>query len=205
LTSRLTEPPGATKERRIAISPNQKTVGLRNVKTGEVTTESYDNLVLSPRAPSVHPPLPGINLPGILHVRTVPDARAIRDWVERGTTFLTGMYKYSGIQAVKPVRRAVVVGGGFIGLETAENLVHIGYHVTLIQKPDQVLGPIDPEIARLRSRLGDLPRDREILVFCRSGQRAYYATRVLLQHGFKARNLTGGTLSRAMLSLGKTP
>jgi len=97
------------------------------------------------------------------------------------------------------------VGGGFIGLETAENLVHIGYHVTLIQQPDQVLGPIDPEIARLRSRLGDLPRDREILVFCRSGQRAYYATRVLLQHGFKARNLTGGTLSRAMLSLCKTP
>jgi rhodanese-related sulfurtransferase len=56
-------------------------------------------------------------------------------------------------------------------------------------------------LGQLRSRLADLPRDREILVFCRSGQRAYYATRVLLQHGFKARNLTGGTLSRAMLSL----
>ena len=114
----------------ISISPKKKTVDLRNVKTGEVTTESYDKLVLSPGAPSVRPPLPGIDLPGIFHVRTVPDARTIREWVERGTTFLTGMSNYSGIQMVKPVRRAVVVGGGFIGLEMAENLVHIGFDVT---------------------------------------------------------------------------
>ena len=59
----------------ISISPKKKTVDLRNVKTGEVTTESYDKLVLSPGAPSVHPPLPGIDLPGIFHVRTVPDAQ----------------------------------------------------------------------------------------------------------------------------------
>ena len=122
---------------------------LRNVKTGEVTTESYDKLVLSPGAASVHPPLPGIDLPGIFHVRTVPDARTIREWIEKGTTFLAGMYNYSGIQMVKPVRRAVVVGGGFIGLETAENLVHLGFDVTLIQKPDHVLSPLDPEIACL--------------------------------------------------------
>ena len=59
------------------------------------------------------------------------------------------MFSYSGIQMVKPVRRAVVVGGGFIGLETAENLVHLGFDVTLIQKPDHVLSPLDPEIACL--------------------------------------------------------
>ena len=133
----------------ISISPKNKTVDLRNVTTGEVTTESYDKLVLSPGAASVHPPLPGIDLPGIFHVRTVPDARTIREWIERGTTFLTGMFKYSGIQMVKPVRRAVVVGGGFIGLETAENLIHAGFDVTLIQKPDHVLTPLDPEIAVL--------------------------------------------------------
>jgi NADPH-dependent 2,4-dienoyl-CoA reductase/sulfur reductase-like enzyme/rhodanese-related sulfurtransferase len=133
----------------ISISPKKKTVDLRNVTTGAVTTESYDKLVLSPGAASVHPPLPGIDLPGIFHVRTVPDVKAIREWVERGTTFLTGMYNYSGIQLAKPVRRAVVVGGGFIGLETAENLVHIGFDVTLIQKPDHVLSPLDPEIACL--------------------------------------------------------
>ena len=133
----------------IAIDPKKKTIDLRDVKTGTVTTESYDKLVLSPGAASVHPPLPGIDLPGIFHVRTVPDVRAIREWIERGTEFLAGMYNYTGIQLAKPVRRAVVVGGGFIGLETAENLVHIGFEVTLIQKPDHVLGPLDPEIAGL--------------------------------------------------------
>ncbi|MFZ0611283.1 MAG: FAD-dependent oxidoreductase [Desulfobacterales bacterium] len=133
----------------ISISPENKTVDLRHVTTGEVTTEPYDKLVLSPGAASVHPPLPGIDLPGIFHVRTVPDARTIREWIERGTTFLTGMFNYSGIQMVKPVRRAVVVGGGFIGLETAENLIHAGFDVTLIQKPNHVLTPLDPEIACL--------------------------------------------------------
>jgi NADPH-dependent 2,4-dienoyl-CoA reductase/sulfur reductase-like enzyme/rhodanese-related sulfurtransferase len=133
----------------ISISPKKKTVDLRNVTTGEVTTESYDKLVLSPGAPSVHPPLPGIDLPGIFHVRTVPDVKKIREWLEKGTTFLAGMYNYSGIQMLKPTRRAVVVGGGFIGLEMAENLVHLGFNVTLIQKLPQLLGPIDQEIARL--------------------------------------------------------
>jgi len=133
----------------ISISPKKKTVDLRNVATGQVTTESYDKLVLSPGAPSIRPPLPGIDLPGIFQVRTVPDARTIREWIEGGTTFLAGMSNYSGIQMVKPVRRAVVVGGGFIGLEMAENLVHLGFDVTLIQKPNQVLSPLDPEIACL--------------------------------------------------------
>ncbi len=133
----------------IAIDPKKKTIDLRKVTTGEITSESYDKLVLSPGAPSVHPPLPGIDLPGIFHVRTVPDARTIRQWIEKGTEFLAGMYRYSGIQAVKPVQRAVVVGGGFIGLETAENLVHAGFEVILMQKGPQVLNPLDPEIARL--------------------------------------------------------
>ena len=150
----------------VSISPRQKTVDLRNVSTGEVTTVAYDKLVLSPGARSIRPPLPGIDLPGIFHVRTVPDARTIREWVERGTDFLAGMYHYSGIQSVKPKRRAVVIGGGFIGLEMTENLVHLGFDVTLIQRDDQILGPLDQEFARpveeyLRKRgvhlvLGDL-------------------------------------------------
>lgn len=133
----------------IAIDVKKKTVDLRDVKTGTIATESYDKLVLSPGASSVHPSLPGIDLPGIFHVRTVPDARAIREWLEKGTDFLAGMSNYVGIQMVKPVTRAVVVGGGFIGLETAENLIHRGFEVTLIQKGFQVLGPLDPEIACL--------------------------------------------------------
>ena len=105
--------------------------------------------MLSPGAASVHPPLPGIDLPGIFHVRTVPDARVIREWLERGTEFLSGMDKYSGFQTVKPKIRAVVVGGGFIGLEMAENLVHRGCEVTLLEMLNQVLPQIDPEHARV--------------------------------------------------------
>jgi len=133
----------------IAISPTTKTLDLRDVTTGAVTTESYDKLVLAPGAASIRPPLPGIELPGIFQVRTVPDARTIREWVERGTEFLTGMYSYSGIQFLKPVRHAVVVGGGFIGLEMVENLVHLGFDVTLVERLDQVLAPLDREHARL--------------------------------------------------------
>ena len=133
----------------VSIDRKKKTVDLKNVATGEVTTESYDKLVLSPGAASIRPPLPGIDLPGIFQVRTVPDARAIREWIEKGTAFLAGMFNYSGIQFVKPPRRAVVIGGGFIGLETAENLVHAGFEVTLVEMLDQVLAPLDREFARL--------------------------------------------------------
>jgi NADPH-dependent 2,4-dienoyl-CoA reductase/sulfur reductase-like enzyme/rhodanese-related sulfurtransferase len=132
-----------------AVDPKKKTVDLKNVATGAVTAEAYDKLVLAPGAVAVRPPLPGIDLPGIFHVRTVPDAKAIREWVEKGNPFLAGMYRYSGFQTRRPTTRAVVVGGGFIGLETAENLVHRGFEVTLLQKPDQVLTPLDPEYARV--------------------------------------------------------
>ena len=66
----------------------------------------------------------------------------------RGNAFLSGMHRYSGFQTLRP-KRAVVVGGGFIGLETAENLVHRGFDVTLVEMLDQVLAPIDREMARI--------------------------------------------------------
>jgi NADPH-dependent 2,4-dienoyl-CoA reductase/sulfur reductase-like enzyme/rhodanese-related sulfurtransferase len=133
----------------IGVSANDKTVQLRYVATGEVTTESYDTLVLSPGAASVRPPIPGIDLPGIFQVRTVPDAREIRQWIERGTSFLAGMEKYSGFQTVRPQRHAVVVGGGFIGLEMAENLTERGFEVTVIELAEQVLTPLDAEYGNL--------------------------------------------------------
>jgi NADPH-dependent 2,4-dienoyl-CoA reductase/sulfur reductase-like enzyme/rhodanese-related sulfurtransferase len=133
----------------IEISPSEKTVKLKNVKSGEITTESYDKLVLSPGAVSVRPPFPGIDLPGIFHVRTVPDVREINEWIEKGNPFLSGIYKYSGFQARRPKTRAVVIGGGFIGLEMVENLVHRGFEVTLVEMLDQVMPPIDLENARV--------------------------------------------------------
>jgi rhodanese-related sulfurtransferase len=65
---------------------------------------------------------------------------------------------------------------------------------------ENVPGAVNIPLDQLRTRLDELPRDREIHVICRSGQRAYYATRILLQNGFKARNLSGGMMSRTILS-----
>jgi rhodanese-related sulfurtransferase len=65
---------------------------------------------------------------------------------------------------------------------------------------ESVPGAVNIPLPELRAHLGELPRDREILVICRSAQRAYYATRILLQKGFKARNISGGMLSRSMLA-----
>ena len=120
----------------IEISPKAKKVKLRSVATGEVTEHAYDKLVLSPGAVSIRPPLPGIELPGIFQVRTVPDAREIKEWIEARRV---------------PGRRmsAVVVGGGFIGLEMAENFVYLGIEVTLVEMASQVLPPVDEEFARL--------------------------------------------------------
>ena len=65
---------------------------------------------------------------------------------------------------------------------------------------ESVPGAVNIPLPQLRARLGELPKDREILTICRSGGRAYFATRILLQNGFKARDLSGGMLSRAMVS-----
>ena len=133
----------------VEIYPKEKTVTLHDLESGEISAESYDKLVLSPGAASVRPPLPGIDLPGIFHVRTVPDTLKIREWLEKGSPFLAGMHRYSGFQTVRPKTRAVVVGGGFIGLEMAENLVHRKFEVTILQKNEQVLPHIDQEHARV--------------------------------------------------------
>ncbi len=115
-----------------AIDRASKTVELKDLRTGAVSKETYDKLVLSPGAAPLRPPLPGIDLPGVFTVRTVPDAREIRAWIDG-----------------RKAKRAVVVGGGFIGLEMAENLVHRGLEVTVVEMLDQVMPPLDPEIARL--------------------------------------------------------
>ena len=149
----------------VGISSKKKTVDLKNHATGEVTTEKYDKLVLSPGAAPIRPPLPGIDLPGIFSVRTVPDARNIREWLDRGTEVRSGMDSYTGFQTMNKPKRAVVVGGGFIGLEMVENLVCRGgekrdlqlhevprVEVTLIEKLNQVMPPLDPEMALIVER-----------------------------------------------------
>ncbi len=85
-------------------------------------------------------------------MRTVPDARTIREWLQRGTEPRTGFDSYTGLQVVTKPKRAVVVGGGFIGLEMVENLSHLGLEVTLVEKLNQVMPPLDAEMARLVER-----------------------------------------------------
>ena len=136
----------------VGISAEKKTVELKNHATGEVTNEHYDKLVLSPGAAPIRPPLPGIDLPGIFSVRTVPDARSIREWLDRDIADRSGMNSYTGYQTVVKPQRAVVIGGGFIGLEMVENLIHRGLEVTLIEKLNQVMPPLDPEMALLVER-----------------------------------------------------
>ena len=130
----------------IGISAKDKTVELKNTITGEVTTEKYDKLVLSPGSAPIRPPLPGIDLPGIFSVRTIPDARDIIAWISRNDQT---DHSETGFQAVTKAKRAVVIGGGFIGLEMAENLVHLGLEVILVEMLDQVMPPLDPEMAGL--------------------------------------------------------
>ncbi|MCX6969773.1 MAG: FAD-dependent oxidoreductase [Verrucomicrobia bacterium] len=115
----------------IAIDREAKEIEVKSHASGRTYRESYDSLVLSPGAAAVRPPLPGIDLPGIFVVRTVPDSRQIRAWIDE-----------------KSAKRAIIVGGGFIGLEMAENLVHRGLSVTIVEMLDQVMPPLDPEMAR---------------------------------------------------------
>ncbi len=114
----------------IGIDRHSHQVIVREVDSGREYREPYDALVLSPGASPIRPPLPGVDLPGIFTLRTLPDSEDIREWIES-----------------RSPRRAVVVGGGFIGLEMAENLVHRGMDVTVVEMADQLLPPLDPEMA----------------------------------------------------------
>jgi NADPH-dependent 2,4-dienoyl-CoA reductase/sulfur reductase-like enzyme/rhodanese-related sulfurtransferase len=135
----------------IGISSKEKTVSLKNHVTGEVTTEKYDKLVLSPGAAPIRPPLPGIDLPGIFSVRTVADATNIRAWLERDIDNSVGN-SFTGVDSISKPRHAVVIGGGFIGLEMVENLVERGLTVVLLEKLRQVMPPLDPEMAIIVER-----------------------------------------------------
>jgi NADPH-dependent 2,4-dienoyl-CoA reductase/sulfur reductase-like enzyme/rhodanese-related sulfurtransferase len=114
----------------ISINRESREIAVKRLLTGEVYHEKYDALVLSPGATPIRPELPGIDLPGIFCLRTIPDSRSIRSWIEE-----------------RKVERAVIVGGGLVGLEMAENLVARRISVTVVEMLDQVLPPLDPEMA----------------------------------------------------------
>lgn len=114
-----------------AINPAEKTVTVKT-RQGATYEESYDKLLLSPGASPVRPPLPGIDTEGIYTLRNVEDTDIIKARIEKGD-----------------VRRAVIVGGGFIGLEMAENLRHAGAEVAVVEMAPQVMAPIDFSMAQI--------------------------------------------------------
>lgn len=132
----------------IDINATKKTVTIKDRLSGEETTESYDKLVLSPGSAPIRPPLPGIELEGIFSVRTVDDAKNIKKWLKKDVA-LAGMNEYDSIDLLSKPKRAVVIGGGFIGLEMVENFIDLGLEVTLLEKLNQVMPPLDAEIAKV--------------------------------------------------------
>ena len=115
-----------------AIDPKRKMVTVTNRINGKVYNELYDKLVITTGSDPIRPPLPGVDLDRIFTIRNIPDVDRIKSFISRN-----------------PVRSAVVVGGGFIGLEMVENLREAGLEVALIEKANQVMAPIDLPMARI--------------------------------------------------------
>ncbi|MDP3980907.1 MAG: FAD-dependent oxidoreductase [Chlamydiota bacterium] len=113
----------------LSIDRLKRIVQVKDLKTGNIAQQAYDALVLSPGASPLRPPIPGIDLEGIFAVRTIPDSRRIRLWIKE-----------------KDVKKAVIIGGGFIGLEMAENLSNSGIQVSILEMLGQVLAPLDMEM-----------------------------------------------------------
>lgn len=115
-----------------AIHPERKTVSVTDLATGRRFEESYDKLILAPGAKPTQPRLPGVGMDRVFTLRTVEDTFRIKEF----------------IRSQKP-RSAVLAGGGFIGLELAENLRELGMEVTIVQRPKQLMNPFDPDMAAL--------------------------------------------------------
>lgn len=114
----------------IAIHPERKTVSVKNLETDKEFEESYDKLILSPGAKPTRPQLPGIGIEKLFTLRTVEDTFRIKEYINQNHP-----------------KSAILAGGGFIGLELAENLCELGMDVTIVQRPKQLMNPFDPDMA----------------------------------------------------------
>ncbi|TCS43000.1 FAD-dependent oxidoreductase [Reinekea marinisedimentorum] len=114
----------------IAIDTAEKTVTVRNVTDGTEYSESYDDLVLSPGSNPIVPPIPGVDSSSVFTLRNIPDMDKIIQKIN-----------------IEAPRSAVVVGGGYIGIEMAEALIHRGIETTMVELADQIMPPMDPEMA----------------------------------------------------------
>ena len=116
----------------ISIHPECKTVSVKNLENGEIFEENYDKLILSPGAKPTQPRLPGVGIDKLFTLRTVEDTFRIKEYINKNHP-----------------KSAVLAGGGFIGLELAENLRELGMDVTIVQRPKQLMNPFDPDMASM--------------------------------------------------------
>ena len=114
----------------LAIDPDRKKVRVKNLKSGEEFEEAYDKLILSPGAKPTQPKLPGVGIKKVFTLRTVEDTFRMKEYI-----------------AQNQPKSAVLAGGGFIGLELAENLKELGMDVTIVQRPKQLMNPFDADMA----------------------------------------------------------
>ena len=112
--------------------PEYKTVSVKNLENGEIFEEKYDKLILSPGAKPTQPRLPGVGIDKLFTLRTVEDTFRIKEYINKNHP-----------------KSAVLAGGGFIGLELAENLRELGMDVTIVQRPKQLMNPFDPDMASM--------------------------------------------------------
>lgn len=151
----------------IEIHPEDKKVSVYNHNTGETYQETYDKLILSPGAEPIKPNLPGSDDSRIFSLRTVPDTLKIRAYVEQH----------------KP-KSAVVIGGGYIGMEMAENLKHAGLEVTVVEMAEHIIAPLDSDMASLVQRYA---KEKGIGLILKNGVQSFTPTEshieVQLNHG----------------------
>ena len=113
-----------------SLHPERHAVSVKNLETGEEFEETYDKLILSPGAKPTQPKLPGTDIDKLFTLRTVEDTLRIKTYIEKNQP-----------------KSAVLAGGGFIGLELAENLRELGMEVTIVQRPKQLMNPFDSDMA----------------------------------------------------------
>ncbi len=173
----------------VAIDRKQKNVEVRNLLDQTVYKETYDKILLSPGAAPIRPPIEGVNLDKIFSLRNIPDMDTIKTFVDQE----------------KP-STAVVVGGGFIGLEMAENLIHRGVKTTIVEMLNQVMAPLDEEMAAivhgfLREGGVKLSLGNAVTSFKQSGKQIQVSTQngtdlmadlVILSIGVRPENLLAG-------------
>ncbi len=147
----------------VKISPDTKTVTVKNLHTGEIYNESYGNLVLSPGAEPIKPNIDGINGDRVFTLRNIPDTVKIKSYIE----------------AANP-KSAVVIGGGYIGVEMAENLVEAGLEVSIVELADHLIAPLDFDMAADVHRY---IKEKGIKLYLNNGVKAIDNNKVILQNG----------------------